>query len=944
MKKKVTTLFLLLASVMLLAGTLPPRVTVLTGKKEKIKTFEIVVEKSTPLLKFTASELQTFLQKSTGVKPALVNKPSGRAFALILGDNSFARKAGIDVKKLPAEGYYMIRKGNALFLAGQDDAVQTPVSNRWQQVYKRGSLSAAYDFLERFASARFFFGGPYGTVIPAKGFVELPATIRIMERPDMSHRNYYHGNAALYPTYRTGKNDPHGDTLTRVRLRFSENLVEYGHGQCHLDLIQRFGKRHPEYFALMADGRRCMEKDIPHTGHLCYNSGVLEELYQDAKAFLTGKEASTRGIRNWRGHNRTAKCFNIMPQDWLYWCGCEKCKKIAEPGRGKIYSDPKHSQAVSNHIWKITGDVARRLKKEGVKGSICQMAYNPYKQLPDCDLPSNVKVMVATKGTGADKADTDILRAWKKKCGGVKPVVWTYFIGKHMSKKIDGIPPMAPRAIGDFLEVNKDLIDGGFFESETDYVLSQYLNYYVLAKKAWNTSLNTDALLEDHHRAMFGKGAPFMKQFYEKLEDVWCKKILGNVVDTGLGPVVKVPTDFQIWTQIFSPEQMKKFHALFDKALRAASADKAAVSRINFIRQNLLGPLEKEVKKFNDAQRAVDFWVLNCPGSVYLRPYKGEVNEVSTKVTVARTAAELIFTFDCEEPRMKDLKAVQTVRDHALTFDDSEVEVFINPSGDRKNYFHFLVNTNGAITDYKCAGKADRSWNSAAKATVVKKPASWSATLRIPLKDLGKLNPAGVPVNFARHRALKGKKVKEIYYQWSPLPGKRGGFHAIHNWGVLREASAQKQYLLMEDFSGKRIKGLWMSGGKKGGQMAKLDKNVFMSAGQSLYYKNVKNARISCGFYLPGMKSNTRYRLSYYLKTNDLKGRGGAGAFIYFNKTNGRGYPQIQELGTTPWHRLSFEFKTPADTGKGRVPILGLWIWNAEGEAYFDNVCIEEIK
>ena len=56
MKKKVFTCLLLLASVMLLAGTLPPRVTVLTGKKEKIKTFEIVVEKSTPLLKFTASD------------------------------------------------------------------------------------------------------------------------------------------------------------------------------------------------------------------------------------------------------------------------------------------------------------------------------------------------------------------------------------------------------------------------------------------------------------------------------------------------------------------------------------------------------------------------------------------------------------------------------------------------------------------------------------------------------------------------------------------------------------------------------------------------------------------------------------------------------------------------------------------------------------------------
>ncbi|MBO5724428.1 MAG: DUF4838 domain-containing protein, partial [Lentisphaeria bacterium] len=445
MKKKCSVLFLLMVSVMLPAGTLPPRITEISGQQDKIRNFEIVVEKSTPLLRFAAQELQAFLHKSTGVKPAVATRPSGRSFALILGDNSFLRKAGMDVKKLPAEGYYIVRKGSAVFLAGQDDPVMAPPGNNWQQVYKRGSLSAVYDFLERFTGARFFFSGPHGTVIPVKGFVELPAKIRIVERPDMSHRNYYHGKTILYPGYRSGKNYPHGDTLTRVRLRFSENLVEYGHGQCYLDLIGRFGKSHPEYFALMPDGRRCKEKDIPHTGHLCYNSGVVEELYQDAKAFLTGKAPPTRNLKKWRGHNKRENCFNIMPQDWFYWCGCEKCRKIAEPGRGRIYTDPVHSQAVSTFIWKFTSRIAARLKKEGIKGSIAQMAYSPYKQLPECDLPDNVKVMVATKGIGADKEDTDILRAWKKK-GGAKPVVWTYFIGKHMSKKIPGVPPMAPRA------------------------------------------------------------------------------------------------------------------------------------------------------------------------------------------------------------------------------------------------------------------------------------------------------------------------------------------------------------------------------------------------------------------------------------------------------------------------------------------------------------------
>ena len=100
---------------------------------------------------------------------------------------------------------------------------------------------------------------------------------------------------------------------------------------------------------------------------------------------------------------------------------------------------------------------------------------------------------------------------------------------------------------------------------------------------------------------------------------------------------------------------------------------------------------------------------------------------------------------------------------------------------------------------------------------------------------------------------------------------------------------------------------------------------------------------MSAGFKLPGMKPSTRYRLSYFLRTEKLTGRGGAGAFIYFNKTEGRAFPRIRVTGTTPWHRESFEFVTPAATGGGRSPVLGLWIWNADGEAWFDNVEIAEL-
>ena len=953
--KKNLLVILLTAGLACLAGASgpKPRIVEISGTPEKVVDLEIVVEQPLPVVTFAARELQDFLQKGTGKKFPVVNKVSGSRTALVLGDCPSLRKDGIDVEQLPEEGYYIVRRGKKLFLAGRDDAKRSPAQNVWQQLYKRGTLSAVYDFLERFAGARFFFAGA-GTVIPARGALYLPPEIKIMERPDMSHRNYspnipvpgrgqtaWPGYGPVSGAKKTGI--PHGETLTRVRLRFSETLGQYGHGLNQLQLVRRFAKAHPEYFALMPDGRRCITPDIQHTGHICYNSAIREEIYQDAKACLTGQPAASRGLPRWDFHLYGKGLFNVMAQDWLYWCGCEKCAKIAEAGRGKIYTDPKQSQAVSDCIWAFTAEIASWLKKEGVrKGGISNMAYSPYKAVPKCDLPDNVWVMVAVNGLGADPKDTALLRAWAKKTNR-RNTVWTYAIGKHGQKALPGVPPMLPRGLGEFIDANKGFIDGGYFESETDFLLFQYLNNYILGKKMWNTSLDTDALLDDHHRVMFGKGAPMMKKFYDELENCWRRKILGNVVETGLGPVARIPTDHRIWTEIYSPAKIAEFEALFEAALKAAAGDAGAVERLRFIRRNLLGPLAAAVERYRKSQRAMDSWVVPCPGKVWLRPYAGEVCEVNTTVTVGREKDHFIFTFDCEEPRMADLIAKQTARDAKETFADSAAEILLTPSGDRKNYFHFVVNASGALTDYRCGAGKEIAWNSSASARAVRRADGWSVTVKVPVKDLGKIDPEGFPVNFCRHRALKGKKPREIYYQWSPVSGRRGGFHAIENWGRLLLAPEKVKYLLKADFADGKLPGCWRSGGAKGGQEYGPDTRIFISGGRSLHYRNVKDMRMSAGFKLPAMKPSTRYRLSYFLKTEKLTGRGGAGAFIYFNKTVGTAFPRIQVTGTTPWHRESFEFVTPAKTGDGRPPVLGLWIWNAGGEAWFDNVEIVEL-
>ncbi|MBR2373349.1 MAG: hypothetical protein IKA87_03875, partial [Lentisphaeria bacterium] len=135
-------------------------------------------------------------------------------------------------------------------------------------------------------------------------------------------------------------------------------------------------------------------------------------------------------------------------------------------------------------------------------------------------------------------------------------------------------------------------------------------------------------------------------------------------------------------------------------------------------------------------------------------------------------------------------------------------------------------------------------------------------------------------------------------------------------------------------------------GTKKKQQVIKFDKRVFISGGQSVYMKNVDKGLMGMSFNIPELKPDKKYRLSYFVKTQNINGSRGAGAYIHFNKIGKNlSLPNPNVVGTNPWHRLTFEFQTPADTGKGSpCKNISFWVWQFAGEAWFDEIKLEEIK
>lgn len=562
----------------------------------------VVVGKSaTPTARFAAGEMAHFLSQTLGAKVKVANAPVPGKVGIFVGESEWTRKAGIDPSGLARDGFVSSAKDGRVYLLGTDDPCMNPGDCYTGKAdllkFERATLNAVYDFLERYADVRFFFPGELGTVVARKDSITVPDGERRVE-PVYTERYFGWYNAA--------KDGWHDKSVTMqkvtaqhwLRLRYGTNRRRCCHGLGAMKYVKRFGKEHPEWFALRADGTRNLtdSREFPwRSAKFCYTSQIREAIYQDAKAFLTGAPASSRGLERWGANcisNRYEKYVDIMPEDGFEKCLCPNCQAAYR----------KDMSAYANDlIWKMTVDIAQRLKDEGVEGGISQMAYWPYDQAPGFKIPDNVQVMVSVNGpwsTGtpsAHEGQMKKLRAWTGLLGH-KVWVWTY-PGKY-NGKMKGIPEISPRAFAKFFSDATPYIFGGYIDNDNDRFMCQVLNLYVFAKMAWDPAVDVEGILDDWNGRLFGAAKAEMKAAYDFLEEKWVKGVcFRRTVEGALGPVTVQPSAGQLWTEIYTPKALSTLRNLFDRAAAKVGPDSLEARRIALMRAEFLEPLERQSRE-----------------------------------------------------------------------------------------------------------------------------------------------------------------------------------------------------------------------------------------------------------------------------------------------------------------------------------------------------------
>ena len=931
---------------------------------------------------FAGKELAAYLERIIGGgKVPVVRKPSGKVPAFILGEPA-AKLAGVDLTKIDRDGFFIKTVGNNILIAGTDNPRGKMEVSAGEG--ERGTLYGVYEFLERFGGVRFYFPGEIGTIVPRKPDWVLPG-IDICDRPDSQYRQTYCvglkslGNGKL--NFYDDRIAPHVQRLSKFQLRESTLHMPNCHGLAYLGLVQRFAKSHPEFFALKDNGKRhdgsVVTRGSDEDGQLCFSSeGLKEVIFQDAKAFLTGVSAKERGILMpngkyyWNRSRHSRPFFNIMPNDSNYSCKCPLCTKA------KVYTSGP--QVSSNHIWKFKTDIARRLQKEGVPGYCTMMAYSNYREIPAVDIPSNVIVQLAITGpwnelNPSQPGFIDLLKRWNEKLKA-KTYLWTYTT--KCGNQIADIPGFTPRAVGSFFKKTTPYSFGAFLESETDFWLFNFMNYYVFGKVMWDADTDVDALMAEHLRLMYGKAAPRMKEFYDTLERHWLKDIMSNIRETPIGPQAVIPSQFDIWSKIYGPAEIARIERLFDAAEKDVSGDAASLKRVKFMRREMWGRILDGAKRFAKHADDTKMWTIcvkpvsgkiSIDGKlsepewkqavpVWMLPRTKEAVEVHTRVRMLADKDFFYMGIECDEPHTDKLIRVKRKFDELDMWQDNLVELFFSGKPQDEFVYQIMLTSDGNVCDSRnVPGNLNRNWNSG----LVFKPGivpgrMWVAEVKIPRKSMPELEGDTFRVNFTRGRKLDPAiKVVEPYYTWSKFRKQ-----TAENCGtaVIGERPASKSVIAGGDFDMPHVANKrFLQTGNRFWWVDKtmiVDRKIFRTCGQSVCIH--PDGGDTLRQYIPReiFKSNTRYKLSFFMKMKGVAGdkdhpRAGVTIDVRFGNggKNFVFYPFKQPLtGDMKWTRFEFEFTTPENVGKVAVPYIGFNLSRyAKGMVWLDHVEMTEV-
>lgn len=551
-----------------------PATAAILVEKGQARAVIIVPEKPSPVVTSAARVLRDHIKQMSGAElpirteDQITSSPSQDQAWILIGESKLTGKLGLASQDLGAGGIFQSAKGNVLALFGTD--ARTP-SN------PNGTRYAVTTFLEDKLGIRYLWPGELGKVVPRR---ETISVVDFQHRftPKLAQRNIrnmgYHDRLQVgldrlgfsradyerlrSAAQRTQAESP--DWFGWHRLGGTLNL-RGGHAFGHL--WAKYGKDHPEWFALQPDGSRDQSKN-PERSRLCVsNPGLIAAIAQE-KIDELSKNPNLLGV-------------SIGPNDGgrLTFCTCPNCEALdAAQGRKVMLWDfSKGTRRDFEHVsltdrmvyfWNA---IAEKVTKVHPDRFLVVDAYSVYAAPPvERKLHPNLVVRFAPLAYHADDYRQESMREWDLWSKAAKRI---YFRPNLMlAGRRDGMPLLYVHKFGkDFQYLANHSMMGTDFDSCCHHWATQGLNYYVVARLHWNPDQEVGAIVDDYCRAGFGPAAQSVRRYFDGLEALMDEAALKKAKPTA----------------VFHAQALAKLREELEQARRDAGADPTVAQRITFL-------------------------------------------------------------------------------------------------------------------------------------------------------------------------------------------------------------------------------------------------------------------------------------------------------------------------------------------------------------------------
>ena len=534
---------------------------------------QIAIDANAPkVTQFAAEELQAYLHRIAGARVPITARPrNGVAMTIHIGRSAHTDKLGANAADVGADGFILKRTGEHLLIVGDDRDVGSSHAFGFDpRVSRKGSYHGVCRLLEDHFGVRWLYPGEGGTVVPKREALSFPSKLDMHSAPKMAWRH-------LFLNY--------GDRLTpeqieaglrwTMRQRMGINVgspYSFQHSWAYHMGGNSYFDEHPEYYSLV-NGKRT-PYPIGANGKTRSRGSQICTRNPDVVRIVAA--SITRGLSP-----DANTIVSVSPNDGGHFCQCEPCKAMDRPElyeahQGHVANAGLAGHVLSDRLFDFVNRVASEVRKTHPDVKVGCFSYTFARPAPRAldHLAPNLVISFTQqmaryrRAPDATQRHNARLHEWLGK--GNKLVLrdylglWSY--GNVIAPQTRWIEKELRTAAE-----HPDQVLGIYSETVWTDLLVNALNYYVMARLAWDPSRSEAAIRFDYFEHGFGEASKTVEQFHELIAQAYARPA---------DPMVTEIWGTDLW---LTPDVASRGRSLLDQAGKQAQAQNVQ-ARVDHLR------------------------------------------------------------------------------------------------------------------------------------------------------------------------------------------------------------------------------------------------------------------------------------------------------------------------------------------------------------------------